>query len=73
MSTKETILDVQGMSCSSCVRHVEAALRKIEGIDAIEVRLSEGKVRVQHDPARAPIARMIEALGEEGYESRTDQ
>jgi len=70
MSTKETILDVDGMSCSSCVRHVEQALRKIDGVGAVEVKLQEGKVRVEHDPAKATIARMIEALDEEGYESR---
>jgi len=70
MSTKETILDVHGMSCASCVRHVEQALRKIDGVGAVEVKLHEGKVRVEHDPAKATIARMIEALDEEGYECR---
>ena len=71
-STKETILDVDGMTCGSCVRHVEGALRTLEGVDAIEVKLREGKVRVQHDPAKAPVKEMIEALGEAGYESRVN-
>jgi copper chaperone CopZ len=70
MSTKETILDVEGMTCSSCVRHVEGALRKMEGIESVEVKLREGRVRVEHDPAKAPISRMIAALDEEGYSSR---
>jgi len=70
MSTRETILNVDGMTCSSCVRHVEGALRNIAGISAIDVKLREGKVRVQHDPVRAPIERMIGALGQAGYESR---
>jgi copper chaperone len=72
-STKETILDVDGMTCSSCVRHVEGALRQIEGIGAIEVKVRDGKVRVQHDPTTAPIDRMIEVLGEAGYESRANE
>ncbi len=70
MSTKETVLDVEGMSCQSCVRHVEGALRKIEGVSAVEVKLAEGKVRVEHDPAAAPIASMLAALDDEGYPSR---
>ncbi len=70
MSTKETILAVDGMTCSNCVRHVETALRKIDGVGTVEVALREGKVRVEHDPAKAPVARMIEALVDEGYESR---
>lgn len=73
MSTKETILEVDGMTCSSCVRHVEGALRKIEGIGAVEVKLREGKVRVEHDPAKAPIARMIEVLADAGYDSRPQE
>lgn len=67
--TKETILDVAGMTCCSCIRHVEGALREIEGISAIDVAINEGKVRVEHDE-RATIAQMIDALGEAGYESR---
>ena len=70
MSTKETVLDVKGMTCSSCVRHVEGALRKLDGVTAVVVNLEEGKARVEHDPAKATVDRMIAALDEEGYESR---
>jgi len=66
----ESLLDVEGMSCASCVRHVEAALRDLDGIGAIEVRLEEGKVRVQHDPELATRARMIRAIEEAGYAAR---
>ena len=70
MSTKETILNVDGMSCQSCVRHVEGALRKLEGVAAVEVKLQDGKVRVEHDPAKVPVERMIEAIDDAGYEAR---
>lgn len=69
-TNKETILDVQGMTCSSCVRHVQAALRQLEGINEIEVRINEGKVRVRHDPEGASADEMIGALAGAGYESR---
>lgn len=71
-SIEETTFDVEGMSCASCVRHVEGALRKLEGIGAVEVQLREGKVRVQHDPSKAPVDRIIEAINEAGYESRVN-
>lgn len=67
---QETILHVDGMSCASCVRHVEGALRAIDGVASIEVQLREGRVRVEHDPARATIAQMIDAIGEAGYDAR---
>jgi copper chaperone len=67
---KETILSVEGMTCSSCIRHVERALSELEGIEKVEVKLRDGKVRVEHDPSRSTIDEMIQALGEAGYESR---
>lgn len=72
MSQKnETLLDVVGMSCPSCVSHINHALRDVEGVSKVEVRLREGKVLVQHDASAAPVGSLIEALREAGYESST--
>jgi len=68
--TKETVLSVEGMTCGSCVRHVEGALRRLEGVGGVEVKLQEGRVRVQHDPAQATPEAMIAALADAGYASR---
>jgi copper chaperone len=65
----ETILDVTGMSCPSCVRHINAALRELDGVDKVEVRMSDGKVLVRHDQQKATANHMIAALREAGYES----
>jgi len=67
-TNQETMLKVQGMSCGSCVRHVDAALREIEGVHDVDVKLAEGEVRVTH--ASASVSTMIEALREAGYESQ---
>jgi copper chaperone len=69
MSYKETVFDVQGMTCPSCVRHVNAALGDLEGVAKVEVRLRDGKVLVQYDPADVTIDSMIAALREAGYDS----
>ena len=65
-----TILEVQGMSCPSCVRHINAALGAIAGVANVEVQLQAGLVVVKHDPTQAPIAQLIETLVEEGYVSK---
>lgn len=67
---KETVFEVEGMSCGSCVRHVEAALGKLDGVSAVEVKLEEGTVRVEHDAAKAPVERVVVALQGEGYVAR---
>lgn len=67
---QEILLAVDGMTCASCVRHVEGALRELDGIAKIQVELGQGRVRIEHDPARASVPQMIEALEDAGYASR---
>jgi copper chaperone len=69
----ETTLDVSGMSCPSCVRHVNDALRELDGVGTVDVRLRDGKVLVRHDQHRATVDHLIAALREAGYESTVSQ
>lgn len=71
MNPQETVLDVMGMSCPSCVRHVNAALADLDGVVKVDVRLRDGQVHVRHDPELAPVSALIEALREAGYESES--
>ncbi|MEY4579536.1 MAG: hypothetical protein RL701_4239 [Pseudomonadota bacterium] len=64
---QETVLDVTGMTCASCVRHVDHALGQLEGVAGVNIDLSAGEVRVRHDAAMAPVGSLIAALGEAGY------
>ena len=67
-----TVLSVEGMTCHSCLRHVESALRDLEGVRGVEVRLREGKAIVEHEGAEPSAAAMVEALREAGYTSAPD-
>jgi len=69
MNNTETVLDVLGMTCPSCVRHVNAALADLEGVLKVDVRLREGKVSVQYDSEVVNPNTLVEALREAGYES----
>lgn len=69
-NTRETTLNVTGMSCGSCVRHVDEALRELEGVTDVAVELRAGRVRVQHDAVAAPAESLITALAESGYPAR---
>ncbi len=66
---RETILDVSGMSCPSCVRHINDALRALDGVDKVVVRMRDGKVLVRHDGQKATADHLIAALREAGYAS----
>jgi copper chaperone len=65
---KQTVLDVQGMSCPSCIRHIKEALNDVEGVTGVDVRLADGRVLVKHGE-EAALNSMVEALRNAGYEA----
>ena len=63
----KTILNVEGMSCPSCIDHVSEALA-IRGVSNVQVLFDEGAVEVIHDQA-VSAGRLIAALQSAGYEA----
>ncbi|ABG86346.1 heavy metal binding protein [Clostridium perfringens SM101] len=57
------ILEIDGMSCSNCVRHVEAALLDVDGVDFLEVEVGRAVVDTEVDEDT-----LRDALEEVGYE-----
>ncbi len=64
---RATIFEVQGMSCPSCIRHIRAALTEHAGVTGVDVKLRDGLVVVDHDPAQTSVTQLIAALDEAGY------
>nr|WP_315493538.1 heavy metal-associated domain-containing protein [uncultured Rhodoferax sp.] len=64
MNTVE--LDVQGMTCGSCVKHVTRVLQSVPGVSHVNVDLANGRARVEGDlPSGAQP--LIAALASEDY------
>lgn len=69
-------LEVSGMTCGSCVRHVTTALTELEGIAKVEVALREGLVHVAPASVLAPAQvhaltdDLIAALERAGYSAK---
>lgn len=63
----KTILNVEGMTCGSCIAQVKEALA-LEGVARVDVTLADGIVAVDHVPAVSP-GRLIAALQLAGYEA----
>lgn len=68
MNNLNTVLNVSGMRCPSCVRHVTSALGAVPFVSTIDVQLEAGTVNVRHEPG-ASIPMLIQALQEAGYEA----
>lgn len=71
--TQEVIMRVEGMSCVSCLAHVEGALQALPGVIEANVSLSQGKARVQLIPDIVTLAQMETAVQEAGYEAHLQE
>ncbi|MDO8690425.1 MAG: heavy metal translocating P-type ATPase [Dehalococcoidia bacterium] len=67
-AVKTVSLTVSGMTCASCVSHVEEALKGVKGVDQVRVNLATNKAAVDYEPAEASLAAMKEAVDDMGYE-----
>lgn len=58
---------VEGMTCSSCVAHVEKAVSKLEGVDTVNVSLLTNSMQVTYDEQKTSEAQIIQAVEKAGY------
>ncbi|MBS1703773.1 MAG: copper-translocating P-type ATPase [Armatimonadetes bacterium] len=68
MSTQhqhETQLDIQGMTCASCVRRVEKALANTTGVDSVNVNFANHQAVVvhSHDVATDDLTKAVDRAG----------
>jgi P-type Cu+ transporter len=63
----ELTLPIEGMTCASCVRRVEKALSRVEGVRKAEVNLATEKARVVLDPSAGNPAQLEAAVEGAGY------
>ncbi len=68
--TAEFTLDVRGMTCASCVDHVEGALEELRGVQDAVVNLGLGTARVTYIPGVVSSSSMKRAVREVGYEAQ---
>src|SRR6266536_2886075 len=71
--TQEITFPVTGMTCASCVRRIEKALARVEGVEQASVNLATEKATVAYDPGRATPAQMKAAVERVGYGVREQQ
>ncbi len=62
-----TTLRVTGMTCNGCRRHVDAALRGVPGVTAVEVDLPGGQAKIVH--AEVSTANLVAAVEQAGYQA----
>ncbi|SVA91284.1 uncharacterized protein METZ01_LOCUS144138, partial [marine metagenome] len=68
LSTEKTSLTIGGMTCASCVMHVEHALKGIAGVQMAQVNLATEKASVVFIPGFVSLGAMRIAIEDAGYQ-----
>lgn len=66
---ESTELKVAGMTCASCVTSVTKALKRVPGVEDVQVDLASGTARITGEQAVQRVPAYIEALSDAGYEA----
>jgi P-type Cu+ transporter len=67
ITTGNVTLPIEGMTCASCVRRIEKALSKVEGVEEASVNLATEKAHVVYDPNLASLEHLTAAVERAGY------
>ena len=67
-NTAQVDIPIVGMSCASCVSHIEAALARTPGVASASVNLLGGAARIAYRPEIASLEALREAIRSTGYE-----
>ena len=69
----ETRLEIEGMTCAACVRRVEKALEKVDGVSEANVNLATERASVAYNPERVDPTAFTEAVRKAGYKATAPQ
>lgn len=61
--------DINGMTCSACVAHVEKSVRKLQGIDNVQVNLLSNNMIVSYEPNIIASQEICKAVENAGYKA----
>jgi Cu+-exporting ATPase len=62
----QILLDIEGMTCASCVSRVENKLNAVEGVEA-SVNLVTEKAAIRYDDERVSVEDLVQAVVSAGY------
>ncbi len=71
-AVERTILPIGGMTCAACVRHVERALSRVDGVLDVTVNLATERAVVQYLPGTVSPGAFEDAVSAAGYEVLRD-
>ena len=69
-ATQLTVIEVEGMVCSSCTSNIESNLSKIPGVISVKASLEKNLAEVEFDPGTVTPQEISEAIYELGFDTK---
>ena len=69
MAEVKKTFPIKGMHCASCVRVLEKALSRVEGVKEANVNLATEKATVSYDDIKCTLEQMESAIASVGYKA----
>uniref|UniRef100_A0A8C4LCH4 Copper-transporting ATPase 1 n=1 Tax=Equus asinus TaxID=9793 RepID=A0A8C4LCH4_EQUAS len=67
--TQETVINIDGMTCNSCVQSIEGVISKKAGVKSIRVSLANGNGTVEYDPLLTSPETLRKAIEDMGFDA----
>ncbi len=71
--TLEKNFKIEGMTCAACVRAVERAVNKMDGIEEVNVNLATEKMFVKYDQEKISENQIAQTVNKAGYKALADE
>ena len=67
---KKTVqLNISGMTCASCVLHIESDLKELKGVEEAVVNLPLKRANVVYDSEKATVDGILKTVKKSGYKA----
>ena len=64
---KDVIIPIGGMTCASCSKAVERVVKKLDGVESIQVNLATEKASITYSPSKIKLYEIKEAIQKAGF------
>jgi len=68
---RSVTLEIEGMTCASCVRAIEKSVGKLDGVDSVSVNLTTEKAVVEYNPTLVRLSDIKKAIEKAGYKAKS--
>lgn len=71
--TQKACFNVEGMTCAACTVTTKVAIKKLDGIESIEVSLDDKKAEIQFNDAKTNSNEIKKKIDSVGYKATQSQ